>query len=199
MTAIEPKWLVEVAPQFFKVADANKISKRKRQEKIEPLYNKYEKPDEWRLSKVKRSARSVCTNSALIQKRFLTRVNAEPNIWLMLWWSARWSEVVACILYPEIYVMLFATLHTISGSLRLRFALQGSSKCGRRLPVAIHSGCTHDEHGGMWRRRLYRMEVLVLPHRRWRIRLFKGTCTCCIRRSQEVCLKARVVSIRSVA
>jgi len=42
VTAIEPKWLVEVAPQFFKVADANKISKRKKQEKIEPLYNKYE-------------------------------------------------------------------------------------------------------------------------------------------------------------
>jgi ATP-dependent RNA helicase DHX8/PRP22 len=59
VTAIEPKWLVDVAPQFFKVADANKISKRKKQEKIEPLYNKYEKPDEWRLSKIKRSARSV--------------------------------------------------------------------------------------------------------------------------------------------
>ena len=59
VTAIEPKWLVEVAPQFCKVADANKISKRKKQEKIEPLYNKYEKADEWRLSKVKRSARSV--------------------------------------------------------------------------------------------------------------------------------------------
>lgn len=59
VTAIEPKWLVEVAPQFFKVADANKISKRKKQEKIEPLFNKYEKPDEWRLSKIKRSARSV--------------------------------------------------------------------------------------------------------------------------------------------
>lgn len=40
VTAIEPKWLVEVAPQFFKVADANKISKRKKQEKIEPLFNK---------------------------------------------------------------------------------------------------------------------------------------------------------------
>jgi ATP-dependent RNA helicase DHX8/PRP22 len=40
VTTIEPKWLVEVAPQFFRVADANKISKRKRQEKIEPLYNK---------------------------------------------------------------------------------------------------------------------------------------------------------------
>ncbi|KAF8738666.1 hypothetical protein AX14_010761 [Amanita brunnescens Koide BX004] len=61
VTAIEPKWLVEVAPQFFKVADANKISKRKKQEKIEPLYNKYEKADEWRLSKVKRSARSSQT------------------------------------------------------------------------------------------------------------------------------------------
>ncbi|KAI0076055.1 P-loop containing nucleoside triphosphate hydrolase protein [Panus rudis PR-1116 ss-1] len=61
VTAIEPKWLVEVAPQYFKVADANKISKRKKQEKIEPLYNKYEKPDEWRLSKVKRSARSSQT------------------------------------------------------------------------------------------------------------------------------------------
>ncbi|KAJ2918386.1 hypothetical protein MD484_g1997, partial [Candolleomyces efflorescens] len=61
VTAVEPKWLVEVAPQFFKVADANKISKRKKQEKIEPLYNKYEKPDEWRLSKVKRSARSSQT------------------------------------------------------------------------------------------------------------------------------------------
>ncbi|KAJ2932819.1 hypothetical protein H1R20_g4271, partial [Candolleomyces eurysporus] len=64
VTAIEPKWLVEVAPQFFKVADANKTRKRKKKEKIEPVYNKYnkyEKPDEWRLSKVKRSARSSQT------------------------------------------------------------------------------------------------------------------------------------------
>lgn len=61
VTAVEPKWLVEVAPQFFKIADATKISKRKKQEKIEPLFNKYEKPDEWRLSKIKRSARSSQT------------------------------------------------------------------------------------------------------------------------------------------
>lgn len=40
VTVVEPKWLVEVAPQFFKVADSSKISKRKKQEKIEPLYNK---------------------------------------------------------------------------------------------------------------------------------------------------------------
>ncbi|KAJ3191756.1 DEAH-box ATP-dependent RNA helicase prp22 [Irineochytrium annulatum] len=42
VVAIEPKWLVEVAPNFFKTADENKISKRKRQEKLEPLYNKYD-------------------------------------------------------------------------------------------------------------------------------------------------------------
>jgi ATP-dependent RNA helicase DHX8/PRP22 len=83
VTAVEPKWLVEVAPQFFKVADANKISKRKRQEKIEPLFNKYEKPDEWRLSKVKRSARSV---RSLLCYPFHTRSPscAEPNIRLRL-------------------------------------------------------------------------------------------------------------------
>ncbi|RUS25213.1 P-loop containing nucleoside triphosphate hydrolase protein [Jimgerdemannia flammicorona] len=57
VTAIEPKWLTEAAPTFFKVADANKISKRKRMERIEPLYNRYEKPNEWRLSKVKRGGR----------------------------------------------------------------------------------------------------------------------------------------------
>ncbi|KAI9137264.1 P-loop containing nucleoside triphosphate hydrolase protein [Paraphysoderma sedebokerense] len=42
VTAIEPKWLVEVAPNFFKEADPNKISKRKAKEKIEPLYNKHQ-------------------------------------------------------------------------------------------------------------------------------------------------------------
>lgn len=81
VTAIEAKWLVEVAPQFFKVADANKISKRKKQEKIEPLYNKYEKPDEWRLSKIKRTARSVRpfirTNHDLELMTFI-----ESNFWL---------------------------------------------------------------------------------------------------------------------
>ncbi|KAH9914040.1 P-loop containing nucleoside triphosphate hydrolase protein [Fomitopsis serialis] len=44
------------------VADANKISKRKKQEKIEPLFNKVLRiSDEWRLSKIKRSARSSQT------------------------------------------------------------------------------------------------------------------------------------------
>ncbi|KAI6018867.1 adenosinetriphosphatase [Pisolithus marmoratus] len=59
-----PEWLVytelvEVASQFFKVADTNKINKQKRQEKIEWLYNKYEKQEKWQLSEVKWSAHSV--------------------------------------------------------------------------------------------------------------------------------------------
>jgi len=55
---IDPKWLVEVAPNFFKPADPNKISKRKRQEKLEPLFNRFEKPNEWRISKLKGGKRA---------------------------------------------------------------------------------------------------------------------------------------------
>lgn len=62
VTVIEPKWLSEVAPTFFKVADQNKISKRKQQEKIEPLFDRFaEDKDSWRLSKQKRATRSSQT------------------------------------------------------------------------------------------------------------------------------------------
>ena len=49
--SIEPKWLVELAPRFFKQADPMQMSKRKRNERIEPLFNKYQDPNAWRLSK----------------------------------------------------------------------------------------------------------------------------------------------------
>ncbi|KAJ1771785.1 DEAH-box ATP-dependent RNA helicase prp22 [Coemansia sp. RSA 1843] len=61
ITVVEPRWLVEVAPTFFKVADANKISRRKRKERLEPLYNKFEKPNEWRVSRVRKPKRSKQT------------------------------------------------------------------------------------------------------------------------------------------
>ncbi|BFG20929.1 hypothetical protein CerSpe_072030 [Prunus speciosa] len=51
VTAIDPKWLVELAPRSFKFAEANKMSKRKRQERIEPLYDRYNEPNSWRLSR----------------------------------------------------------------------------------------------------------------------------------------------------
>ena len=53
VTLIEPRWLVELAPRFFKTADPNHISKAKRAQKIEPLFDKYAPPDAWRLSKRK--------------------------------------------------------------------------------------------------------------------------------------------------
>ncbi|KAJ6810187.1 putative pre-mRNA-splicing factor ATP-dependent RNA helicase DEAH5 [Iris pallida] len=51
VTVIDPKWLVELAPRFYKAADPTKMSKRKRQERIEPLYDRYHEPNSWRLSK----------------------------------------------------------------------------------------------------------------------------------------------------
>lgn len=49
--AIDPKWLVELAPNFYKQSDPNKLSKSKRQQKIEPLFDRHNPPDSWRLSK----------------------------------------------------------------------------------------------------------------------------------------------------
>lgn len=40
ITVVDPKWLVELAPKFFKVADPKKMSKRKRGEKLEPLFDR---------------------------------------------------------------------------------------------------------------------------------------------------------------
>ena len=79
ITLIEPKWLSEVAPTFFRVADQNKISKRKASEKIEPLFDRFAaNKDDWvsqglvtarvlltfscqRLSKQKRATRTSQT------------------------------------------------------------------------------------------------------------------------------------------
>lgn len=51
--AIDAKWLIELAPNFYKRSDPTKLSKAKRQEKIEPLYDRFNPKDAWRLSKRK--------------------------------------------------------------------------------------------------------------------------------------------------
>ncbi|KAK4055451.1 DEAH-box ATP-dependent RNA helicase prp22 [Microbotryomycetes sp. JL221] len=62
VTAIEPKWLSELAPTFFKVADQHTISRRKKNEKIQPLFDRYaQHQDDWRLSRLKRAGRSSQT------------------------------------------------------------------------------------------------------------------------------------------
>lgn len=51
VTEIDPKWLVDLAPRFFKAADPHKLSRRKRAERLEPLYDRYNDPHAWRLSR----------------------------------------------------------------------------------------------------------------------------------------------------
>lgn len=50
---IDAKWLVELAPAFYKQADPNKLTRAKRKEKIEPLHDRFNPKDAWRLSKRK--------------------------------------------------------------------------------------------------------------------------------------------------
>ncbi|VDK72410.1 unnamed protein product [Litomosoides sigmodontis] len=54
VTAIEPKWLVEFAPSFFKMGDNTKLSAFKKNQTINPLYNKYEDPNAWRITRLKK-------------------------------------------------------------------------------------------------------------------------------------------------
>lgn len=50
-TAIDPRWLSELAPKFFRQSDPTNLSERKKREKIVPLFNKYaDNQDSWRLS-----------------------------------------------------------------------------------------------------------------------------------------------------
>ncbi|OLN95785.1 ATP-dependent RNA helicase DHX8 [Colletotrichum chlorophyti] len=56
-TSIEPKWLVDAAPTFFKVAPTDRLSKRKKAERIQPLHNKFAGEDDWRLSAQRRGGR----------------------------------------------------------------------------------------------------------------------------------------------
>ena len=48
---IKPSWLVELAPRFFKQADPNALTRAKKRIKIEPLHDRYNPPDSWRLTK----------------------------------------------------------------------------------------------------------------------------------------------------
>ncbi|KAL3766674.1 hypothetical protein ACHAWU_003430 [Discostella pseudostelligera] len=50
---IDAKWLIELAPSFYKRADPNKMTKAKRMEKIEPLFDRFNPKDAWRLSRRK--------------------------------------------------------------------------------------------------------------------------------------------------
>lgn len=50
VVSIEPKWLMEVAPNFFKKADANKVSKRKGEEKLIGFAKRDEPMNQFKIS-----------------------------------------------------------------------------------------------------------------------------------------------------
>lgn len=51
VTVIDAKWLLELAPGFFKKTDAAKLSEKRKNDKIVPLFDKFSKDkDSWRLS-----------------------------------------------------------------------------------------------------------------------------------------------------
>ena len=53
VSTINPRWLMDVAGKYFKVCDPNVLTKKQRNEKIEPLAVRFGDPNEWRLSKRK--------------------------------------------------------------------------------------------------------------------------------------------------
>lgn len=86
VTAIEPKWLTEVAPSFFKVADQNTISKRKKMEKVQPLFDKC--VDAFFVASPTKSNRSLVLQVRRASGRMASfEAQAghalEPNFWLM--------------------------------------------------------------------------------------------------------------------
>lgn len=63
VTVIDPNWLVELAPNFFiKNDDPSKMSAAKRSEKIQPLYNKFDPSQSWRLTKIKAAKSELLGN-----------------------------------------------------------------------------------------------------------------------------------------
>ncbi|KAG7691394.1 hypothetical protein KL933_005300 [Ogataea haglerorum] len=54
ITKIDPKWLVMYAPRFFRTADPSQLSTKKKTEKLQPLFNRNDPKETWRLSKGRR-------------------------------------------------------------------------------------------------------------------------------------------------
>lgn len=49
--AIDPRWLPELAPRFFRKTDNSRVSRHRKNMKIEPLHDKYNDANAWRLSR----------------------------------------------------------------------------------------------------------------------------------------------------
>ncbi|RCK66505.1 Pre-mRNA-splicing factor ATP-dependent RNA helicase prp22 [Candida viswanathii] len=56
VSVIDPQWLYELAPKYYKPADANTVREAKKKQKIEPLFNSHNR-DSWRLTKQRKPKR----------------------------------------------------------------------------------------------------------------------------------------------
>lgn len=63
VTVIDPHWLPELAPQFFKVGDPTKLNDLKKKQKIVPLHDKFN-GDSWRLSSHDAAKRKALANDS---------------------------------------------------------------------------------------------------------------------------------------
>ena len=50
VSTVDAQWLPEVAPNLFQKSDDRKLSKSTQLERIQPLHNKFEEKDSWRLT-----------------------------------------------------------------------------------------------------------------------------------------------------
>lgn len=57
VSAVDPRWLAEAAPTYFRLVGPGQLSKRQLAEKIVPLHKPGEKPDEWRISRQRQYVR----------------------------------------------------------------------------------------------------------------------------------------------
>ncbi|KAI3636626.1 hypothetical protein MIR68_005315 [Amoeboaphelidium protococcarum] len=58
VSLVDPKWLIELAPNYYKTLSGHELGRKRKGDKIEPLHKKFEDKDAWRLSSITRSYRN---------------------------------------------------------------------------------------------------------------------------------------------
>ena len=123
ITSIEPKWLSEVAPTFFRVADQNKISKRKAAEKIEPLFDRFAADkDDWVSHHSSSRACAFCAHtktklissvSAKSKNQYTTLKHSRAEMVVEvgnLWWRFYYSKKEVCW-HATLFVCVSISIH----------------------------------------------------------------------------------------
>ncbi|KAI3649202.1 hypothetical protein MP228_007056 [Amoeboaphelidium protococcarum] len=58
VSLVDPKWLIELAPNYYKTLSGHELGRKRKGDKIEPLHKKFEDKDAWRLSSITFSYRN---------------------------------------------------------------------------------------------------------------------------------------------